>query len=260
MTEAKMNDGPARVLENEEILPGIFRILLLSPDTAAEARPGEFVQIESSPGTFPVTRRPFTLNRCSPSRGTVEIVLDVVGRGTDLLSRMEPGESPRLLGPLGRGYRTGEGRWLLVGGGMGAAGFPFLGDAVDVAVTCIGAAGAGKVLPGSPGEVRIATEDGSAGRKGLVTVLLDDIPWDGITDVAVCGSPAMMNAVWGMIPGTHRDRVQVSTESRMGCGWGVCEGCVIPAMDSTYVKCCTEGPVFDAREIDWDRWIEVTGS
>jgi dihydroorotate dehydrogenase electron transfer subunit len=254
-----MNDGPALVLEKEEILPGIFRMLLRSHLVAGEASPGQFVQVETAPGAFPVTRRPFTLNRCNLSDDTVEIVFDVVGRGTRLLAESEPGETLRLLGPLGNGYRLTEGRWLLVGGGMGAAGFPFLGEKIRVAISCIGAASRRKVLPGCPGEVRLATEDGSAGVKGLVLELLNDLPWNEISDIALCGSPAMMAAVWRSIPESHLDAVQVSTESRMACGWGVCEGCVIPAAGGTYIKCCSEGPVFDARLIDWDKWIEVIG-
>jgi dihydroorotate dehydrogenase electron transfer subunit len=217
------------------------------------------VQIEACPGTFPVTRRPFTINRCSPADGTIEIVFDVVGRGTTLMSRAVAGGTVRLLGPLGNGYCISGGTWLLIGGGMGAAGFPFLGERANVAVTCVGAVSERKILPGCPGEVRVATEDGSAGRKGLVTSLLSDAPWEMITDVAVCGSPAMMNAVRERVPESHRDSIQVSTESRMGCGWGVCEGCVIPGEDRTYLKCCSEGPVFRSGEIDWERWIEVTG-
>jgi len=254
-----MNDGPALVLEREEVLPGIFRMLLRSPRIASEAVPGQFVQAEADSGSFPVTRRPFTLNRCTPPDDTVEIVFDVVGRGTRLLSESVPGESLHLLGPLGSGYRLTEGRWLLVGGGMGAAGFPFLGEKTEVAVTCIGAASSRKILPGCPGEVLIATEDGSAGVRGLVTELMDDLPWDDISDIAVCGTPAMMTAVLRLIPESLLDAVQVSTESRMGCGWGVCEGCVIPAVGDTYIKCCTEGPVVDARMIDWEKWIEVIG-
>jgi dihydroorotate dehydrogenase electron transfer subunit len=252
-----MNDGPARVLESGEMLPGVVRLLLESPGTAAAAEPGQFVQIEASAGTFPVTRRPFTINRCSGDDGTVEVVFDVVGRGTGLLASVRAGDRVRLLGPLGTGYRLTEGRWLLVGGGMGAAGFPFLGDRVDVRMTCVGASGTDRLLPGCPGEVRRATEDGSSGTAGLVTDLLDDVPWDEITDVAVCGPVPMMEAVWKRIPGELGDAVQVSTESRMGCGWGVCEGCVIPGSDGKYLKCCSDGPVLEARRIDWPGWMEV---
>jgi dihydroorotate dehydrogenase electron transfer subunit len=253
-----MNDGPAPVLEREEILPGIVRLLLRSPVTARSAAPGQFVQIEASPGTFPVTRRPFTINRRSRSDGTVEVLFDVVGRGTELLASSGPGDVLRILGPLGRGYTLTGGRWLLVGGGMGAAGFPFLGESVEVRMTCVGAASAERLLPGCPGAVAEATEDGSAGRRGLVTDLLRSVPWGEITDVAVCGPVAMMNAVWRLIPAGLRGAVQVSTESRMGCGWGVCEGCVIPSADGGYLKCCTEGPVFDARLVDWAEWTEVS--
>jgi len=190
--ERVMNNIKAVLLEREEILPGVFRFLLHSPEISRDALPGQFVQLETDDGPFPVTRRPFTFNRCSPEKGQFEIVFDVVGRGTGIMSESREGDRLGVLGPLGNGYRPDPGKWLLVGGGMGAAGFPFLCRNVDVAVTCI-----------------------------------------------------------------HSSRVQVSTESNMGCGWGVCEGCVIPAAGGGYLKCCTDGPVFMGNDIDWKRWIEV---
>jgi dihydroorotate dehydrogenase electron transfer subunit len=67
----------------------------------------------------------------------------------------------------------------------------------------------------------------------------------------------MMEAVWRTVPEHCRSIVQVSTESIMGCGWGVCEGCVIPASDGSYLKCCSDGPVFEGGAIDWEKWMEV---
>jgi len=255
--ERVMNNSKAILLEREEILPGVFRFLLYSPDISRDALPGQFVQLETDDGPFPVTRRPFTFNRCSPEKGEFEIVFDVVGRGTRIMSESRVDDHLGVLGPLGNGYRPDPGKWLLVGGGMGAAGFPFLCRNVDVALTCIGAVSGERVLLVGDGDVRIITEDGSLGEKGLVTDLLRGVSWDDISNVAVCGPLPMMDAVFRSIPSSHSSRVQVSAESNMGCGWGVCEGCVIPAAGGGYLKCCTDGPVFRGNDIDWKKWIEV---
>jgi len=231
--------------------PGVFR-LVLSSAAASEASPGQFLMMEVSSGRFPVTRRPFTVSRTDRSRGTAEIVFQVVGAGTRALASLVPGDPVRTLGPLGRGFRLGARRWLLVGGGLGAAGLPLLAERVPSATVCIGASCADRVLSGGLDAV-VATEDGSAGRRGLVTDLLEGTDWDSYDAVAVCGPAAMIRAVVEAVPPERLADVQVSMESRMGCGWGACSGCAVPAAGGGFVKCCIDGPVFGAAELDWMR-------
>ncbi len=107
------------------------------------------------------------------------------------------------------------------------------------------------------GSAVLATEDGSRGVKGLVTSVLREDLFQKADVIAVCGPVPMMEAVWNAVPLNHRAKVQVSTESRMGCGWGVCDGCSIPVTGGGYRKCCTEGPVFPGFDIDWKRWKEA---
>jgi dihydroorotate dehydrogenase electron transfer subunit len=104
---------------------------------------------------------------------------------------------------------------------------------------------------------RTVTEDGSCGRKGLITDLLDSVRWEDFPAIALCGPVAMMKAVVERMPPYARAITQVSTEARMGCGWGACEGCSIPAAGGGYLKCCSDGPVIPASEIDWTRWEGV---
>jgi len=228
------------------------------PVVRSVARPGQFVQVEPSGTAFPVTRRPITINRLTENG--FEILFDVVGRGTGLLSRMNAGDSVRVLGPLGRGWTISPGaRWLLVGGGLGAAGFRFLLDSVHSATVLLGAASSSRVIPlfHPEDQCRVVTEDGSFGEKGLVTSLLCESAFREADSIAVCGPVAMMEAVWNCIPDEHRSKIQVSTESRMGCGWGVCDGCTIPVSGGLYKKCCKDGPVFRGMDIDWNRWKEA---
>ncbi len=218
----------------------------------SEAEPGRFVQLEVSQGSFPVTRRPFTIS--SVAGNSIDIIFEAVGRGTEILAETKEGRSLRLLGPLGCGYRLNSGKWLLIGGGLGAAGFPGLAAGIDCDQVLLGASSRGKLLT-IPGARTVAiTEDGSSGTKGLVTDLLGSILWDSYGGIALCGPVPMMKAVIEAIPVRARANVQISAEAMMGCGWGACEGCSVPKAGGGFLKCCSDGPVFPADSIDWERW------
>jgi len=247
-------DFDCQVTYVEQVLPGVVKVAFDCSGISSSAAPGQFVQIEPSVDVFPVTRRPITINRLTGSG--FELLFDVVGRGTELMARMQPGDIARVLGPLGSGWKIPlQSNCLLIGGGLGAAGFQFLIDSVDSARVLIGASGLERVIPF--GACHVVTEDGSVGEKGLVTSLVTEKYLAEADVIAVCGPVAMMEAVWGVIPEKYRGKVQISTESRMGCGWGVCDGCSIPMLEGGYRKCCTEGPVFYGTEIDWKRWKEA---
>lgn len=203
-----------------------------------------------------MTRRPLTLSDLDSDAGTFSVVFEVVGAGTSALASSPEGTVRRVLGPLGRGYRLLPGSWLLVGGGMGAAGFPLLSRKVDVRRTLLGARESSLLLTEGCVDARCATEDGSAGVCGLVTDLCRSMRWRDFDAIALCGPLAMMEAVVALVPEELHGRVQVSTESRMACGYGVCEGCAIPGRDG-YIRCCTDGPVVAADAIDWKAWREL---
>ena len=241
------------VTDINEILPGIFKMMLRCGDDRffAAAYPGQFLQIDISPGPFPVTRRPITISRILYDKHIVEILFEVVGRGTAILSKVEKGTDIQVLGPCGHGFELHPRKWLLIGGGLGAAGFPFLIDNVDCETVLLGASTKDKLLPLENAACTLITEDGSSDRQGLVTELMHDVPWNVVENVAVCGPVAMMKAVIRNIPVHYNGSIQISAEARMGCGWGVCVGCAILLSDGTYGKCCTDGPVFNSDLIDW---------
>lgn len=250
-----IRDRQLAVLKREEILPGVVRLTLKAPEEfLAEAAPGTFVQVEVPTEPFPILRRPFTVSLREID--SFQIILEARGRGTDILAGLPEGTDLRVLGPLGEGYRMVKGRWLLIGGGMGAAGFPGLIREADCGMVLLGASSSRRLLP-LEGRPECVTEDGSFGEKGLVTHLLPGIQWREFSSVALCGPVGMMKAVVRSIPQEFTEMVQVSTEARMGCGWGACEGCSIPASGGGYFKCCTDGPVVPAVSIDWDRWEGV---
>jgi dihydroorotate dehydrogenase electron transfer subunit len=241
------------ILAKEEILPGIYRITFEVPVLFInEAQPGRFIQLEVSHDSFPVTRRPFTISSISGS--SVEIVFETVGRGTGILAETDIGRSLRLLGPLGSGYRLNPGKWLLIGGGLGAAGFPGLAASIECDLLLLGASSRDKLLTIPGTETVTITEDGSSGRKGMITDLLETVRWESFSSIALCGPVPMMKAVIEMMPLPARANTQVSAEARMGCGWGACEGCSVPKTGGGFLKCCSDGPVFPADSIDWERW------
>ena len=241
------------IIKKEEILPGVYRITFeVPPAFLDEALPGRFIQLEVSHDAFPVTRRPFTISGVSES--SVEIIFEAVGRGTGILAETDAGLSLRLLGPLGCGYRLNPGKWLLIGGGLGAAGFPGLAASVECNLLLLGASSRDKLLTIPGTETVTITEDGSSGRKGLITDLLETVHWETFSSIALCGPVPMMKAVIELIPVATRANTQVSAEARMGCGWGACEGCSVPKAGGGFLKCCSDGPVFPADSIDWERW------
>jgi dihydroorotate dehydrogenase electron transfer subunit len=232
---------------------------LRSPDIARAAEPGQFVMIGfglDTPGVF-MLPRPFSIGWRS-NDGRLGILLRVFGQGTRRMSVLERGDRILLLGPLGRPFRTGAERPICcVAGGVGLAPFLFLVGEARAAghdVTLLyGERSAPYVFDPAlireltGGVAQIWTEDGSAGSRGLVTQGID--PDDDVLLLA-CGPTLMLRAVAAFARENGCD-LQVSVEEYMACGVGTCQGCVVPGADGRWIKSCTEGPVFDSRELTW---------
>ena len=266
-------DLRARVLEQEELGGGCFRMRLDAAPIAREARAGQFVMIGLPDPADTLVRRPFSVARLVPGAEepeALEIVYKVYGRRTRQMARFRPGTEVALLGPLGRGFwLPGEGERtevLLVAGGIGAAPFPLFlqragADLAGRTTLFLGGRGREDLLlvdwfREHCGEVILVTEDGSAGEPGLVTAPLAarlDAPPRGERVVLACGPRPMLRAVAELC--LARDvPCQLSLEERMACGFGACLGCVVERRHpegefDRYVRVCTEGPVFDAREV-----------
>ena len=237
-----------RLVENTQLTAAVWRMKLQGDTTAIKA-PGQFVQL-TVPGFY--LRRPISI--CDWDEETITLVYKVVGQGTEAMSAMKIGMELDVLNGLGNGFDTSRcgDKPLLIGGGVGLppmiglcrqllkegkhptvlAGFNtesevFLRDAVE-------AMGAPFVL---------ATMDGSAGVKGLVTDALKDIDF---TDVCACGPLPMLKAI---MAATDKP-AQLSFEERMGCGFGACMGCTVKVKGG-YKRICKDGPVLDRDEVIW---------
>lgn len=277
----------ARIAGNSRTGEGIFLLTLEAPDIAAAAQPGQFIHLRCGEGLDPLLRRPFSIYGTDRATGCVLIWYQVVGKGTALLAQKKKGDVLDVLGPLGRGFHTdlsGKTVWL-AGGGMGAAPLMFLAATLAEKNSVQGFFGARTQsqlppgllarpaeLPAAPPEyfVRssghsalpplVATEDGSAGFRGLVTELLqqkiDTEPERKPDMLYACGPQAMLKKVAGTAR-QHGVPLQVSLEAAMACGVGACLGCTCAKSaesakgGSAWLKACQDGPVFWAEEVEW---------
>ncbi|MFA5156508.1 MAG: dihydroorotate dehydrogenase electron transfer subunit [Candidatus Omnitrophota bacterium] len=269
----KATQSKSKILSNLKISGNYFKLQVICPCVAAAARPGQFVMVQVNNGIEPLLRRPLGVHRLpGQKKNIVELLYEVVGRGTGLLSRKKPGESIDIIGPLGNGFDYGPayGRYrpqVLVAGGMGVAPLTFLAEkltegkrqkAKGKIIVLLGAKTKDQILCEKEFkkigcEVRIATDDGSRGFKGRVTDLLnrelrttDYAPWT----IYACGPGPMLRAISCL----SKDRslpAQLSLEAHMSCGFGACLGCVVSTTGG-YKRVCKEGPVFSAEEIIWE--------
>ena len=255
-----------RIVLNKQIADGIFWMSLNAPNIAAIAQPGQFVQVSVyGVPSVQFLRMPFAVYEANPVMDAVDICYQVVGKGTEQLSQLAPGEFIDLVGPIGNGWHIPQGakRALLVSGGVGAPALNLLGRALAVGGVktdaVMGAQTASKLacqehiecsVKPSGGKMYITTDDGTAGVHGFVTAVSDELIASGEYDyVAVCGpAPMERNVVNAALE--HGVFCEVSMEKMMACGVGACLGCVI---DTTKGKkrCCVDGPVFDASEVIW---------
>ncbi len=256
--EIKISD--AAVLSVRETQGGYFKMKLSAPDIAALAKPGQFVSLQVNERGMPLLRRPMGV--LSAKNGFIEILFKTAGKGTELLSRKTAGESISVLGPLGNGFTVNERlkHAVLIAGGYGVSPIAFLHEKLKSlrikTTVIIGAKNKKLVFKEGFNLPEITTEDGSLGFKGLVTGRLEKTCSGlscGTSAVFACGPVPMLKAV-AQVSEKHGIECQVSMESMMACGVGVCLSCVCAVkegIDTGYKRICADGPVFDSREIVW---------
>jgi dihydroorotate dehydrogenase electron transfer subunit len=247
----------ALVSECHEILEGIFVLSFRSSQIAKSSSPGQFVNIRCGSGCIPLLRRPFSISRIDGD--TVELMFNVVGQGTAILSQKKTGESLDVLGPLGVPFKL-DGDYetaILVGGGLGVAPFPFLTDALlrkkKTIRTIVGARSAGHVIDRHLMNVRLATDDGSKGFRGTVIDLLKSVvEKEGANNSKIfgCGPTKMLGAL-SEYAHSRGIECEVSLEGDMACGMGLCQGCPVERTDGKkkYSLVCVEGPTFNSNDI-----------
>jgi len=261
-----MEDIRAKILYNKNIGSGYFKMALDAPAIAREAKPGQFVQVRCSDGLDPLLRRPFSIHRTS----SFEILYEVVGKGTEILSKKKIGEHVDILGPLGNGFTLplSAVRYplsaILIAGGIGVAPLVFLAEELAKkkieTIVLIGAKTKKLILcekdfKNIGAKVCIATDDESHGHKGFVSELfkkyLRNTEYGIRSTVYACGPHPMLQRI-AEISKARKIECQVSLEEKMACGIGACLGCAVKVKGKkAYKLACKDGPVFDARQIIW---------
>lgn len=268
------------VVQAHEMLSDRYRVLACrAPGIAGSAMPGQFVHLSVPNLESAVLRRPFSVYKASG--GAVSIMYKSVGAGTRAMTKLLPGDQVSLMGPLGNGFPPLQaGSFpVLVAGGYGAAalrlfaersfvkGIAFLGASCAENLVCTGE------FQRCGWATRITTEDGSAGARGLIIEELDKwraVELDGRSpEFFACGPIGMLESVAERaVSGGWR--AWLSMEQHMGCGVGACLGCVQKAKNNLpgaeaddgrpdretawkWARVCSEGPVFECRDIVWER-------
>ena len=259
------------------------------PESFGEPAPGQFVQLLLVPPSAVLLPRPMSVAAVERRRGgqTAGFLYAPVGNGTRLLAALAPGGDVDVLGPLGRGFPLDQpGTPVLIAGGRGVAPLLFAADRLARGrkrrrceflfgardrERLVGLADAERRIRRLGGTLHLCTDDGSLGVRGNVVDLLERVA-PGLDEPPVlhaCGPHAMLRAVarWAMARALP---AYLAMESVMACGTGVCRGCPLPrsaggraAFDPAvtpslhgnreYAMCCTEGPVFEAHDLDWER-------
>lgn len=266
----------AQVIEHVPLAERTYRVRLACPEIAAAIRPGQFVMLRLPGTTDPLLGRPFALyDTVLDDRGRAiafDVVYLVVGKMTGRLAKLEAGSPLEMWGPLGKSFLDvgSPDRVTLVAGGIGQT--PFLAYAREL----LGARGYGGDSPrkrtgkvslyygvrnaalaagvedfrAAGVEVHLASDDGSVGFKGFVTQLLES---HGRTGPLVgCGPEPMLHALT-KLAAKWDVPCQVSLETPMACGIGICFSCVTKVKTADggwdYKRVCVDGPVFDAATL-----------
>jgi len=244
----------AAVISNREVMPGIFLTWLEAPDIAGDAQPGQFVMALCGQGPESPLRRPLSIHRRDKNR--IALLFNVVGSGTEWLKSLEAEGEIDLLGPLGNGFKISpeSKNLLLVAGGIGVAPLCFLADTAVSAgrsvTMLLGAYSESQLYPKEllPPEVNLIT----ATETGDGIMITSRIPeYSPQADQIFACGPTPMYRSMARMPELKDKPVQLSLETRMGCGVGVCYACTIKTT-SGLKQVCRHGPVFEMSDVIWE--------
>ena len=267
-----MIDTVATVLRNDRTVSSSGRQygqLRLRTEPPVNVLAGQFAMLKAHGLVEPLLRRAMAYFRVNHESREVEFIYQKLGRGTNALYALEPGDEVDLLGPLGNTfeYGTPATEALLVAGGVGSAALFIVAEELlkrgHKVRLFIGGANEGDLcglhefaeILGTD-MINAATIDGSCGEHGFVTAPLENY-LKGHRDVEIlaCGPDAMLHRV-SQIASQYSVPAQLSLEAPMACGFGICVGCAVPVVADcpegyVYKKVCTDGPVFKSKELHW---------
>lgn len=274
--------GTVEVAENEPVARDTHRIRFACPALARQIVPGQFIMLRLAGCNDPLLGRPLALYDVVPNEAgepeSLDIVYLSIGKMTRLLTELRPGSRLEVWGPLGNGFPPLPAEHLvMVAGGIGQTPFltlareylglgrygqpPRVVPPAKKVTLCYGAR-SGEYLAcvddfrRAGVELRLSTDDGSVGRRGLVTAMIEPaIQAAGLPARIVCCGPEAMMETTAALAGRLGVTCHVSLESPMACGIGICFSCVTKIRDASgdwdYRRTCVEGPVFDAQDVQF---------
>lgn len=252
------------ILEKERLCDDVFRMTVEAPLIAEEHRPGQFVVLQTSDDG---ERIPLTIADADAERGSITLIFQTVGRGTHLLASLKEGEDiAHLVGPLGTPTHVEKfGRVVCVGGGIGVAPLYPIARAMKRAgnevVVVMGARSEGRIaleneMRAVADELIVCTDDGSYGRRALVTEPLGELCERGPKpDLVVAIGPAIMMKFCAETTRPFGIRTLVSLNTIMIDGTGMCGGCRVTVGNETKFV-CVDGPDFDGHQVDFDNMMK----
>ncbi|MDD7404186.1 MAG: dihydroorotate dehydrogenase electron transfer subunit [Butyribacter sp.] len=257
---AEKKKSRATVTSQVMLSEGIYSMWLKFPkeqDVAATAVPGQFISMYCNEGSR-LLPRPISICEINKEERMLRVVYRIAGNGTQEFSKLLPGDTLDVVGPLGNGFTLKEGRSILIGGGIGIPPMLELAKSLPGEVTVVlGYRNDDLFLKeefAPYAEVFVSTEDGSAGTKGNV---IDAVKANQLTadTIYACGPTPMLRGVKEFALSNEID-AQVSMEEKMACGIGACLACVCQSKEKdshsnvNNKRVCKDGPVFDVREIE----------
>ena len=261
--------------DHRRINPRHFILEIYSPSIANQIKPGQFVMLKVSEENSPLLRRPFSVYKSysdrhteKEKRGHLSILYKQVGIGTQKMTLLRKGQKVNLIGPLGNGFTLpplpSSSDVIIIGGGVGIVSlcslleplkgsriFIFIGGKTKDDILCV------NDFKRTDSKLFIATEDGGLGTQGTVLDLYgarkNKLLRNKIYYIYACGPIPMLKSL-AEISISKNLICQVSLESRMGCGFGACWGCVVKTkyQKNIYQRVCQDGPVFPLENILWD--------
>ncbi|HAN44809.1 MAG TPA: dihydroorotate dehydrogenase electron transfer subunit [Ruminococcaceae bacterium] len=250
--------GEFPIIARTKLAENIFDYTIGCPQVAEQAKAGQFVHIKADGFML---RRPISICEIDKTKGTIRIVFEIRGSGTDEIAKLNAGGKIDMLAPLGNGFELLDRakKAIVIGGGIGVP--PMVEAAKHYgknAAAIIGFRNADAVILEEDFincgcETLLTTDDGSKGKKGFVSDALAEYLKNSSADIIyACGPKPMLYAI-NEIAKQHNIRLQVSLEERMACGVGACLGCACKAKKEdgteTYKHVCKDGPVFEAEEV-----------
>jgi ferredoxin--NADP+ reductase len=246
------------ILEKTQFSEKVFKFRVHAPKLATHAQAGQFLMVRIDEQG---ERVPFTFADWNPEEGWIEFIFMVIGKTTTKLSQMEKGDKIlNITGPLGNPTDMGEGRWCVVGGGVGLAiAYPVarqlceLGREVHV---IMGARTKDLLLLVEQFEelplagLHITTDDGSFGEKGVVVAPLARLIEEGKIDRAFAVGPVPMMKFSSITCEDMGIPILASLNPIMVDGTGMC-GCCRVEVDGKTRFACVEGPEFDGTKVNW---------